>query len=702
MMKKGDQVSIDGKSYTLGEFLGQGAEGEVFRLAESKTDIVKILRLSKSESVNIQKRKALQRLARIENVSKHTRLMLPKELLDPPNIGYKMRYYPESMKLSALLEEPADLNAFKKMLKSRDENFMKRLKIAALLFKSLHFIHQEGLTFCDVSPGNVLVKKDQIGIAFIDTDNLVVNNLFSPNVSGTLRYMAPEVVNSIKEASRYSDVYSMAILVFELLTFRHPFIGDDILKSNVEEEHKAFQGKHDYVLKENTTNAIRANQFKHLVDVYFTPKLRELFLTTFTKGKDTHFDRPTAEEFAFALYQAIDKLDYCEYDTCGFPYDKTRFTACPLCKTISGEHDVFRVVLEVHDDEKLVVSNVISEQVIKPDVENDIYERHIKEESIGQSQLVGRIKYSRGTGRGRYAFAKNVPLHKRKIVDESSGKVHELTKDAYEYNMFKTKIIFDETIAEFNGKMRTIRISGRALKTMRTTVRNFKLKDRDAVLRLWTTKGLKHTNQDSFAYRIDDNGLVLGMADGLGSKRFSRTGAEKATMLFRDLPITSMTPDTLLQVQRKWTEAFANLDVTDYDSTLMGLMVSSKIFMSKIGDGLMVLCSQSKYEEYTKTYDYLNETESLTSITEANKGQFWTESLPNESFIILMMTDGIANVFDEPIVRKFAERIYRAHENDRSDDLTRSLKEWIEGLNDKGYADDKTLGLLYVKGENNA
>ena len=463
-MKKGDCVSINGITYHLGEFLGQGAEGEVFRLVEEPREIVKILRLSKDESVNIKKRRALNRLARLENISLNTRLILPRKLLDPPNIGYQMSYYPDSLKLSSYLEEPSDLATFKQILASPQHNFMKRMKIAALLFKSMYFIHQEGLTFCDVSPGNILVKNDDIGIAFIDTDNLVVNNLFSPNISGTLRYMAPEVVNSIKEATRHSDVYSMAIIAFELLTFRHPFIGDDILEAEVEEEHKAFQGLKDYVLAENSENLIHASQFKQLVEVYFTPTLRSLFLTTFTAGKHTFLNRPTAEQFSTAFYQAVDHMDLCDNIDCHFPYDKLRFTLCPLCNQKRGPIAVFRVTFDVFDDEALTARSVVSEQIIKPNVDNLIYERHIKVDAIGNSRKVGKLNYSSESLKGIYQIIKGSEKVSLKLLDTHTGKLYELTKSAYEFNIFDHAIIYDETVATLNGKVRTMRVIGKAYK----------------------------------------------------------------------------------------------------------------------------------------------------------------------------------------------------------------------------------------------
>ena len=204
------------------------------------------------------------------------------------------------------------------------------MRTAAILFDSLQNIHLEGLTFVDISPNNILVSKDKWGIAFIDTDNLVVGNYEIPEVLGTPRYIAPEVLNQTDSATQESDIFSMAEIVFELLTFYHPFIGEDIMEATPEEEQEAYKGKRDYLLSDNT-KAVMKN--KICAEVFLSENLKKLFHRTFVDGLHNKFSRPTAREFAEELKKIYNELITCQNEKCGIDYPLFYGLKCPNCDT---------------------------------------------------------------------------------------------------------------------------------------------------------------------------------------------------------------------------------------------------------------------------------------------------------------------------------------------------------------------------------
>lgn len=88
--------------------------------------------------------------------------------------------------------------------------------------------HDSEVLHCDLKPGNMIVTPDDrvkvldFGIARRSFDRA---NPREPRY-GTLPYMAPEqLLNG--ECSRATDVYSLGVTLFELLTGRFPFTGDD-------------------------------------------------------------------------------------------------------------------------------------------------------------------------------------------------------------------------------------------------------------------------------------------------------------------------------------------------------------------------------------------------------------------------------------------------------------------------------------------
>ncbi|MBG6218020.1 serine/threonine-protein kinase [Arthrobacter sp. CAN_A6] len=86
--------------------------------------------------------------------------------------------------------------------------------------------HAAGLVHRDVKPENVLLASDgQIKIADFGLARAVSTNTGTGTLVGTVAYLSPELVTGAS-ADAQSDIYSVGILLFELLTGRQPFTGD--------------------------------------------------------------------------------------------------------------------------------------------------------------------------------------------------------------------------------------------------------------------------------------------------------------------------------------------------------------------------------------------------------------------------------------------------------------------------------------------
>lgn len=334
-MSSKKSVFIKGKEFLLGEFIDSGTEGNIYRLKDHDNLLVKILKKSKLEAENTRKRNHIKKLIERKVNENLTRLKIPKYALDYPDLGYVMSYYDKSMSLSQFIHIDESIENFEDVYVFGELGLKNRIRISAMMFKALHYIHLEGLTFCDISPNNILAKSDSLGIAFIDTDNLIVGNIETPNVLGTPRYMAPEVYNKASKATQESDVFSMAILVFELLTFNHPYVGDDIKEGDPEEEENAYRGLKDYVFKQDTNNFLKNRIF---YDVFVTKTLQNLFCRMFVEGLNDKYRRPSSKDFYLELYSILDNLVTCS--NCGMIYPNTKHDSCPQC---SSKNDIVTV-----------------------------------------------------------------------------------------------------------------------------------------------------------------------------------------------------------------------------------------------------------------------------------------------------------------------------------------------------------------------
>jgi serine/threonine protein kinase len=97
-------------------------------------------------------------------------------------------------------------------------------KLIYQLFSAIIYLHNMGIIHRDIKPENILItqtgdiKVSDFGLSFV-----VDSIRFSPqSYVGTENYMSPEMIQK-KPYSYPTDVWSLGCVIFEILTFHHPF-----------------------------------------------------------------------------------------------------------------------------------------------------------------------------------------------------------------------------------------------------------------------------------------------------------------------------------------------------------------------------------------------------------------------------------------------------------------------------------------------
>ncbi len=114
------------------------------------------------------------------------------------------------------------------------------LPVARQVAEALDAAHQAGIVHRDLKPGNVMLVEGRSGTRAVVTD-FGLARLESGNeggltltaaaaVVGTPAYLAPEQVEGA-EVTAAADVYSFGILLYEMITGKVPFLGDNALST---------------------------------------------------------------------------------------------------------------------------------------------------------------------------------------------------------------------------------------------------------------------------------------------------------------------------------------------------------------------------------------------------------------------------------------------------------------------------------------
>jgi serine/threonine protein kinase len=102
------------------------------------------------------------------------------------------------------------------------------LRVTAWLATALNAAHAQNIVHRDVKPGNILITKDgwlkvsDLGLAK-DMGARDLTNL--DTVMGTPYYMPPESLKPGQEVGPAADIYSLGVILYEMLAGRPPFTG---------------------------------------------------------------------------------------------------------------------------------------------------------------------------------------------------------------------------------------------------------------------------------------------------------------------------------------------------------------------------------------------------------------------------------------------------------------------------------------------
>lgn len=227
---------IIGDRYEILEKIGTGGMSDVYKAKDHKLNrfvAVKVLKQEFSENANFVSKFRIEAQAAAGLM--HPNIVNVYDVGEEGGIYYIVMELVEGITLKKYIEKKARLSV------------KETVSIAIQVCMGIEAAHNNHIIHRDIKPQNIIISKEgKVKVTDFGIAKAATSNTITSNVMGSVHYTSPEQARGGYSDAK-SDIYSLGVTMFEMLTGRVPFNGETTVAIAIKHIQEEMPSPRDFV-----------------------------------------------------------------------------------------------------------------------------------------------------------------------------------------------------------------------------------------------------------------------------------------------------------------------------------------------------------------------------------------------------------------------------------------------------------------------